>query len=65
MYLANMSNARRLAVGLPRIKWSQVDLAACCIWMEGKRPNREQEPVAVPISGDMAKFLEVQPKESE
>jgi hypothetical protein len=26
---------------LLRIKWSQVDMAASCIWMEGKRPNRK------------------------
>ena len=50
---------------LLRIKWLQVDMAASCIWMEGKRPNRKPEPVAVPIYGDMAKFLDVQPKESE
>ena len=40
-------------------------LPASCIWMEGKRPNRKSEPVAVPIYGDMAKFLELQPLESE
>jgi hypothetical protein len=50
---------------LLRIKWSQVDMAASCIWMEGKRPNRKPEPVAVPIYGDMAKFLADQPRESE
>lgn len=50
---------------LLRIKWSQVDMAASCIWMEGKRPNRKPEPVAVPIYGDLAKFLAVQPRESE
>lgn len=50
---------------LLRIKWSQVDMAASCIWMEGKRANRKPEPVAVPIYGDMAKFLAVQPRESE
>jgi integrase len=50
---------------LLRIKWAQVDIAASCIWMEGKRANRKPEPVAVPIYGDMAKFLEVQARESE
>ena len=34
--------------GLLRIKWSQVDLDASCIWMEAKRANRKPEPVAVP-----------------
>jgi integrase len=33
--------------------------------MEGKRANRKPEPVAVPICGDMAKFLDLQPQESE
>ena len=33
--------------------------------MEGKKVNRKPEPVAVPIYGDMAKFLELQPRESE
>lgn len=50
---------------LLRIKWSQVDLNASCIWMEGRRANRKPEPVAVPIYGDMGKFLELQPRESE
>jgi len=50
---------------LLRIRWAQVDLKASCIWMEGKRANRKPEPVAVPIYGDMAKFLQIQPKESE
>ena len=49
---------------LLRIKWEQVDLEASCIWMEGKRPNRKPEPVAVPIYGDMAKFLQLQPREA-
>jgi integrase len=34
---------------LLRIKWSQVDLQAKTIWMEGKESNRKPEPVAVPI----------------
>ena len=34
-----------------------MDIAASCIWMEGKRVNRKPEPVAVPIYGDMTKFL--------
>jgi integrase len=50
---------------LLRIKWSQVDLKASCIWMEGKRINRKPEPVAVPIYGDMGAFLHTQPNESE
>src|SRR6202008_4812639 len=50
---------------LLRIKWSQVDLDASCIWMDGKRVNRKPEPVAVPIYGDMAKFLAIQPKQSD
>jgi len=50
---------------LLRIKWAQVDLKASCIWMEGKRVNRKPEPVAVPIYGDMGRFLQIQPKESE
>jgi integrase len=33
--------------------------------MEGKKANRKPEPVAVPIYGDMAKFLDVQPRESD
>ncbi len=50
---------------LLRIKWSQVDLDASCIWMEGRRANRKPEPVAVPIYGDMAKFLGIQPRQSD
>ena len=50
---------------LLRIKWSQIDLAASCIWMEGKKANRKPEPVAVPIYGDMAKFIEMQPRATE
>src|SRR5260370_30375383 len=50
---------------LLRIKWTQVDIGASCIWMEGKKVNRKPEPVAVPIYGDMAKFLDVQPRGSE
>jgi len=50
---------------LLRIKWSQVDIEALCIWMEGAKVNRKPEPVAVPIYGDMAKFLPVQPRSSE
>ena len=50
---------------LLRIKWTQVDLKASCIWMEGKKVNRKPEPVAVPIYGDMSKFLELQPRGSE
>jgi integrase len=50
---------------LLRIKWSQVDGEESCIWMEGKKANRKPEPVAVPIYGDMAKFLALQPRESE
>jgi len=49
---------------LLRIKWSQVDLQANTIWMEGKKINRKPEPVAVPIYGDMAKFVEMQPRTS-
>ena len=33
--------------------------------MEGKKANRKPEPVAVPIYGDMAKFLELQPRTSD
>jgi integrase len=33
--------------------------------MDGKRSNRKPEPVAVPIYGDMAKFIEMQPRTSE
>ena len=50
---------------LLRIKWDQVDLTAGCIWMEGKKANRKPEPVAVPIYGDMGKFLELQPRTSD
>ena len=50
---------------LLRMKWSQVDLQANTIWMEGRQKNRKPEPIAVPIYGDMAKFLEVQPRTSE
>jgi integrase len=50
---------------LLRIRWSQVDLKANTIWMEGKKINRKPEPVAVPIYGDMAKFIELQPRTSE
>lgn len=50
---------------LLRIKWSQVDLKANTIWMEGRKSNRKPEPVAVPIYGDMAKFIEMQPRASE
>ena len=50
---------------LLRIKWEQVDLKSGCIWMEGKKANRKPEPVAVPIYGDMAKFIESQPRQSE
>ena len=50
---------------LLRIKWTQVDLDAACIWMDGKRMDRKPEPVAVPIYGDMAKFLALQSRESE
>jgi integrase len=31
----------------------------------GKKANRKSEPVAVPIYGDMAKFLDLQPGQSE
>ncbi len=50
---------------LLRIQWSQVDLKAETIWMEGRKRNRKPEPVAVPIYGDMAKFIEMQPQSSE
>lgn len=50
---------------LLRIKWSQVDLPAQTIWMEGRRSNRKPEPIAVPIYGDMAKFIEMQPRSSD
>ena len=50
---------------LLRIKWEQVDLKAGCIWMEGKKANRKPEPVAVRIYGDMAKFIEIQRRQSE
>jgi integrase len=50
---------------LLRIKWSQVDREQSCIWMEGRKANRKPEPVAVPIYGDMAKFLDLQPRQSE
>ena len=50
---------------LLRTKWSQVDPETACIWMQGKRANRKPEPVAVPVYGDMAKFLAIQPKESD
>ena len=33
--------------------------------MEGKKTNRKPEPIAVPIYGDMAKFIEMQPRTSE
>lgn len=35
------------------------------IWMDGKKANRKTEPVAVPIYGDMGKFLQMQPKTSD
>ena len=50
---------------LLRIKWEQVDVAASCIWMEGKRANRKPEPVAVRIYGDMKTYLETQPRTSD
>jgi integrase len=50
---------------LLRIKWQQIDLNGSCIWMDGKRANRKPEPVAVPIYGDIAKFLEMQPRTSD
>lgn len=50
---------------LLRIRWSQVDVPANTIWMEGRRANRKPEPIAVPIYGDMQKFLEMQPRTSE
>ncbi len=50
---------------LLRIKWAQVDLQAHTIWMEGRKSNRKPEPIAVPIYGDMAKFIEMQPQTSE
>ena len=50
---------------LLRIKWTQVDIPAKTIWMEGKKTNRKPEPIAVPIYGDMAKFLSIQPRTSE
>jgi integrase len=50
---------------LLRIRWSQVDIKANTIWMEGRKSNRKPEPVAVPIYGDMAKFIEMQPRTSE
>jgi integrase len=50
---------------LLRIRWTQVDVSASCIWMEGKKVNRKPEPVAVPIYGDMTKFLALQPRTSE
>ena len=33
--------------------------------MEGKRANRKPEPVAVPIYGDMGKFLQTQSRTSD
>ena len=49
---------------LLRIKWSQVDLKAA--HLDGREEsNRKPEPVAVPIYGDMAKFIEMQPRTSE
>jgi integrase len=33
--------------------------------MDGRRANRKPEPVAVPIYGDMAKFLGIQPRQSD
>lgn len=50
---------------LLRIKWSQVDLKAHTIWMDGRKSNRKPEPVAVPIYGDMAKFIEMQARSSD
>lgn len=50
---------------LLRIKWSQVDLKSQTIWMAGRKSNRKPEPIAVPIYGDMAKFIEMQPQSSE
>ena len=50
---------------LLRIRWSQVDFQANCIWMEGKRPNRKPEPVAVPIYGDMRRFMDKQLRTSD
>jgi integrase len=42
---------------LLRIKWTQVDVEASRIWMEGKKVNRKPGPVAVPICGDMTELL--------
>jgi hypothetical protein len=50
---------------LLRIKWSQVDTEAGCIWMDGRKANRKPEPVAAPIYGNMGNFLEMQAKTSE
>lgn len=50
---------------LLRIKWSQIEMETKTIWMDGKRQNRKPEPVAVPIYGDMAKYIEMQPRTSE
>lgn len=33
--------------------------------MEGKKVNRKPEQVAVPIFGDMAKFLDLEPRGSQ
>jgi len=50
---------------LLRIQWSQVDLKTNTIWMDGRKRNRKPEPIAVPIYGDMAKFIEMQPQTSD
>lgn len=49
---------------LLRITWSQVDLNTQTLWMDGRKSNRKPEPIAVPIYGDMSKFIEMQPKTS-
>ena len=50
---------------LLRIKWSHVDVKANTIWMEARKINRKPEPLAVPLYGDMGKFIEMQPATSE
>ncbi len=40
-------------------------MKANTIWMEGRKTNRKLEPIAVPIYGDMGKFIEMQPATSE
>lgn len=51
---------------LLNLKWNQVDRKEGVVWVEtSKTKNRKPVPVAIPIYGDMAPYLEQQPKDGE